>query len=257
MGVSPADKLKFSTASELELIQQCLRGSNVVLPAATLQYLFDALRDLFTQADPHELNQNLALARSITSQLALIVGTGAEVPPSTFEKLVAAREMLQAGVQETRGLPADERSTPAGRGDGSSDVAAGNGALLPDGAQRYTDAGDEAQQLRFVVEKMAAGATQFKVNKLHQLLAALVKESVVLPALTATKKALDPTLRGYIEVRSAPAPSPLRAAELTACRPPRRCRPFSSGGRAASLQTSRARTSGSSSSTPRRCARSS
>ena len=115
--VSSVDQLKFSTASELEIIQQILRGANATLPATTLQYLFDALRDLFTQSDPQELNQNLALARSIASQLQLLVGTGVEIPSGTFEKLVAAREMLQEGVQAETTSPSapDERSTPTGQ----------------------------------------------------------------------------------------------------------------------------------------------
>ena len=47
---------------------------------------------------------------------------------------------------------------------------------------------------------MAAGATHFKANKLHQVLAALVKEHLMPAAVAATRKALDPTMRGHIEV---------------------------------------------------------
>ena len=38
----------------------------------------------------------------------------------------------------------------------------------------------------FVIDKIAAGARQFKVNKLHQVLAALVREHLVAAAVTMT-----------------------------------------------------------------------
>ena len=46
----------------------------------------------------------------------------------------------------------------------------------------------QAQLLEYVVSKVAGAQATFKVNKLQQLLAALVKQSFVLPACNAAKK---------------------------------------------------------------------
>jgi hypothetical protein len=58
----------------------------------------------------------------------------------------------------------------------------------------------ERQLLAFVVDKVAGGAPAFKANKLPQILGSLVKEEYITAAVNATKKALDPSLRGHIEV---------------------------------------------------------
>ena len=58
----------------------------------------------------------------------------------------------------------------------------------------------DEQLVAFVVDKVAAGAAAFKANKLPQILAALVREEYMQAAVNATKKALDPNLRGHIEV---------------------------------------------------------
>ena len=63
----------------------------------------------------------------------------------------------------------------------------------------------EGELLRFVIEQATSiDATepdaQFKVNKLHHVIGALVTEDVVAPASQAAKKALDHGMRGHISV---------------------------------------------------------
>ena len=66
---------------------------------------------------------------------------------------------------------------------------------MPVPSPESAEEGDR-QLLTFVVDKVSAGASAFKANKLPQILAALVREEFMQSAVNATKKALDPNLRG-------------------------------------------------------------
>jgi len=85
----------------------------------------------------------------------------------------------------------------------ASDPALASVDAVSEAEQQQVDSeralGDR-QLLAFVVDKVAGGAHAFKANKLPQILASLVREEYMPAALSATKKALDPNLRGHIEV---------------------------------------------------------
>ena len=180
------------------------------------------------------------VARQLSEGLQLLVVAADTVPSGAYEMLVAVRETLQAQaglVQHDRVTaplaprPAAQPATPpaipaaamfaafpamfaALRFQPAASTLAGGTAATsvaapdaPDAPEQETkdqaeraEAEVEAQLLSFVVDKVSAGTAQFKVNKLHQVLAALVKEHLVAAAVTTTKRALDPGLLGHIKV---------------------------------------------------------
>ena len=160
----------------------------------------------------------LDAARHLGAALSLLVAAASEVPSGAYEKLVAARETLQAlqgqgGQAGSRGggrvygalpprpasppaappaaLPAAPlvTATPAAPGGTAGRAAPVTSAPGPLGAaepvgshlaneqpstrSRLPDQEDQAEEekllLSFVIDKVAAGSSLFKVNKLHQV----------------------------------------------------------------------------------------
>jgi hypothetical protein len=197
--------------AEIKSLQQLLAGASDVRNTA-LSYMLDAQTELLRRGDFGDGRRNAGLARGIADLLHQLVTSAEAVPGSAYEQLVAAREMLEA-LRQQGVLGQDFVAAPGGptRAADAADAdavfrdvvrvpaaaeAAGGGAASAEEELRVTD----AQLLEFVVGKVAAGATHFKANKLHQVLAALVKEHLMPAAVAATRKALDPTMRGHIEV---------------------------------------------------------
>ncbi len=98
---TPIDQQRFASATEIETIAQLLRGSCATadVRATGLWYLFDAATELQGVCSFSDGARNAALARATAALLHQLVICAPNVPAGVPDKLVAAREMLQARAQ--------------------------------------------------------------------------------------------------------------------------------------------------------------